>query len=246
MVAYKRPIFVRISLSRPREASSKSMRPFTGLWALCALAGLATAWLPGEHRDIESIDGQNLFNRTVPSSSATDKRWLPASGKIRGVDLGTLFVFEPWIAESAWSDMGCGGQQSEFDCVSHLGQSAANSAFQSHWSSWITKDDITQMQSYGLNTIRIPVGYWLREDIVYSDSEHFPQGGLSYLGQVCGWAADAGFYIIIDLHGAPGAQVAKNADTGQVGVVMSPRKICLMLTTQPVCPDRRLLRGLSV
>ncbi|KAL2007894.1 hypothetical protein VTN00DRAFT_7876 [Thermoascus crustaceus] len=191
------------------------MKPFTGFWALCTLSGLATAWLPGDHRDIESIDGRNLFNRTVPSSSAADKRWLPASGKIRGVDLGTLFVFEPWIAESAWSDMGCGGQQSEFDCVSHLGQSAANSAFQSHWSSWITKDDITQMQSYGLNTIRIPVGYWLREDIVYSDSEHFPQGGLSYLEQVCGWAADAGFYIIIDLHGAPGAQVAKNADTGQ-------------------------------
>ncbi|KAL1970318.1 hypothetical protein VTN77DRAFT_5478 [Rasamsonia byssochlamydoides] len=188
------------------------MKTVTTLSTLSALCGLATAWLPGVHKDIYSVDGQNHFNKTAGSA---DKRWLPASGKIRGVDLGSLFVFEPWIAENAWSQMGCGGKQSEFDCVSALGQSAANSAFASHWGSWITKDDITQMQSYGLNTVRIPVGYWLKEDIVYSDSEHFPQGGLSYLEQVCGWASDAGFYIIIDLHGAPGAQVPQNPDTGQ-------------------------------
>jgi hypothetical protein len=72
------------------------------------------------------------------------------------------------------------------------------------------------MQSYGLNTIRIPVGYWMDESLVYADSEHFPQGGLHYLSQLCGWASDAGFYIIIDMHGAPGAQVAANEDTGQV------------------------------
>lgn len=75
------------------------------------------------------------------------------------------------------------------------------------------------MQSYGLNAIRIPVGYWIREDLVYADSEHFPQGGLQYLEQICGWASDAGLYIIIDLHGAPGAQVAGNPDTGQVCLI---------------------------
>jgi hypothetical protein len=123
---------------------------------------------------------------------------------------------EPWMASTEWSNMGCGSYASEFDCISGLGQSQANSAFQSHWGSWITQSDISQMQSYGLNTIRIPVGYWLDESIVYADSEHFPQGGLSHLSQVCGWASDAGLYIIIDMHGAPGAQVATNADTGQV------------------------------
>ena len=55
----------------------------------------------------------------------------------------------------------------------------------------------------------------MMESIVY-DSEHFPQGGLTYLERVCGWASDAGFYIIIDMHGAPGAQVVQNSDTGQV------------------------------
>lgn len=53
------------------------------------------------------------------------------------------------------------------------------------------------------------------ESIVY-ESEHFPRGGAAYLERVCGWASDAGFYIIIDMHGAPGAQIPRNSFTGQV------------------------------
>lgn len=70
------------------------------------------------------------------------------------------------------------------------------------------------MVSYGLNTVRIPVGYWFLENIV-DKSEHFPQGGEKYLDQVVGWAKDAGLYVIIVLHGAPGAQ-ATDAFTGQL------------------------------
>ncbi|RAL66804.1 hypothetical protein DID88_007587 [Monilinia fructigena] len=80
---------------------------------------------------------------------------------------------------------------------------------------WITAEDISQMASYGLNTIRIPVGYWMMESLVYADSEHFPQGSFQYLEIICDAAANAGFYIIIDMHGAPGAQVASNPDSGQ-------------------------------
>lgn len=183
-----------------------------------------SAWLPGLDKTIITTDGFNPFNSTDAShnsttgsySNITTKRWLPASGKIRGVNLGSLFVFERWLGTTAWSDMGCGDTNSEFDCVVKLGQTQANAAFQAHWNSWITQDDISTMQSYGLNTIRIPVGYWILESLVYSDSEHFPQGAATYLERLCGWASDAGFYIIIDMHGAPGAQVAENADTGQV------------------------------
>ena len=177
----------------------------------------ASAWLPEEQKHIFSTNGNNLFSHNETAlGNKTSKRWLPASGKIRGVNLGSLFVFEPWLAQTEWSNMGCGAYASEFDCVSALGQNQANVVFQSHWNTWITQDDISQMQSYGLNTVRIPVGYWMMEEIVYTDSEHFPQGGLGYLERVCGWASDAGFYIIIDMHGAPGAQVAQNPDTGQV------------------------------
>jgi len=205
----------------------------------------ARAWLPGLDKIITTHNGTNLFNSTdapynnstnTHFNSTTNKRWLQASGKIRGVNMGSLFVFEPWIGSTEWNNMGCGNTNSEFDCTVQLGQAQANSVFQNHWNTWITQNDIWQMQSYGLNTIRIPVGYWILESIVYSDSEHFPQGGFSYLERLCGWASDAGFYIIIDMHGAPGAQVPTNPDTGQVS---SPKPIhenaiLTSLTVRPI------------
>ncbi|KAI4255148.1 MAG: hypothetical protein LQ352_002719, partial [Teloschistes flavicans] len=180
-------------------------------------ATLSYAWLP-------IAQDESVFrDRDLPQAPLGPQddenatmRWLPTSGKIRGVNLGSQFIMEPWMANDEWNKMGCEGQQSEFDCVNKLGQAQADSVWATHWATWTTKDDIAKMQSYGLNAIRIPVGYWMREDLVYSDSEHFPKGGLAYLEKICGWASDAGFYIIIDLHGAPGAQISNNADTGQV------------------------------
>lgn len=106
--------------------------------------------------------------------SALASAWLPGSGKIRGVNVGSMFVYEPWMDQTEWSNIGCGGQQSEFDCVSSLGQDGANGAFQGHWESWINANDLDEMMSYNLNTIRIPLGYWLKEDLVDS-SERFPK-----------------------------------------------------------------------
>lgn len=197
-ITFSSPSPTSQSTQQKRIKMSKSK--LSALSLLTSLS-LTTAWLPETDKQITSTAGTNLFSAS--------------NGKIRGVNLGSQFVFEPWIAESAWSALGCQGQNSEFDCVSSLGQDAANDAFAKHWASWITQDDIAQMASYGLNTIRVPVGYWLREDLVYRDSEHFPMGGEAYFEKVCRWASDAGMYIIVDLHGAPGAQTPQNAFTGQ-------------------------------
>lgn len=210
-------------------------------YLLLASATAVSAWLPGEHKSLVARDGQNLFNNdTVPSSYS--KRWLPASGKIRGVNLGSQFIVEPWMASNEWNNnMGCNNACSEFDCVSALGQSQADSVWAAHWARWITQDDINEMVSYGLNTIRIPVGYWIDESLKY-DSEHFPNGGLAYLEQICGWASDAGMYIIIDLHGAPYAQDPQQPFTGQVS---SPLHVDI-LSNETVCPFSWLLSARSI
>lgn len=175
------------------------------------LGSLAAAWLPKEtdyfRRDESSavVDGSRTY---------VGRRQM-ASYEIRGVNLGSLFIVEPWMARTEWESMGCGNAASEFDCVVALGQDKANAAFTKHWESWITEQDLDTIKSYGLNTIRVPIGYWIKEDLVYKDSEHFPQGGLAYLDRLVGWASDRNLYIILDLHGAPGAQVAQNPFTGQ-------------------------------
>jgi aryl-phospho-beta-D-glucosidase BglC (GH1 family) len=190
---------------------------------LAALATVAQAWLPAD----------KLLNH---DNSTISKRWLPANGKIRGVNLGSLFIIEPWMANDAWNAMGCGGKNSEFDCMMALGQAKGDAAFQSHWNSWITQNDLQQMVNLGLNTIRIPVGYWMREDIVWRDSEWFPKGGFPYLQRICNDAANLGMYIIMDLHGGPGAQVAKNSFTGQVSTLSNPFLIINTLTSPSSSP----------
>lgn len=186
----------------------------------------ASAWLPVRDKRIYNKNGKDIFKREpqkvdkllnsayydpiAKPRQSNSKRWMSAQAndhRVRGVNLGSLFVFEPWLAEDQWSAIGCGGQNSEFDCGLSLGQDGVNSAMQSHWGSFYNQTDFSDMVNLGLNTVRIPVGYWMYENVVDSSSEPFPQGGFSYLQTVCGWASDEGMFIIIDLHGAPGAQV---------------------------------------
>ncbi|KAM6519491.1 hypothetical protein FALCPG4_013122 [Fusarium falciforme] len=181
--------------------------------ALAALASSAHAWLPTDNSHV-GPNKRDVTLFTYPLQPGSNKRWLPSSNKIRGVNLGSLFVYEPWIDGQEWANTGCEGEKSEFDCVMNKGQDSADKAFQEHWKRFITQEDLDEMASYGLNTIRVPLGYWLKEDLVDA-SEHFPKGGLDYLTQLCGWASDRGFYIILDLHGAPGAQEPNQPFTGQ-------------------------------
>src|SRR5438034_3175420 len=117
--------------------------------ALLGCATFANAWLPAERG---LFGGDEVSGKIRAGSERTSKRWLPfpSIDKIRGVNLGGMFVFEPWMAQAEWKSMGCGEiatTPSEFDCVLKLGQDAADKAFQAHWSRYITKDDIDTMAS---------------------------------------------------------------------------------------------------
>ncbi|KAF5234846.1 hypothetical protein FANTH_11940 [Fusarium anthophilum] len=189
------------------------MRTIPFITAVVALTSSANAWLPNaEPRAMNQRDNE-IFVYPLRTDS-NNKRWLPATKKIRGVNLGSLFIYEPWIDSQEWANTGCEGERSEFDCVMNKGQDIADKNFEAHWKRWINQTDLDEMLSYGLNTIRVPLGYWLKEDLV-DNSEHFPKGGLEYLTQLCGWASDRGLYIILDLHGAPGAQEPNQPFTGQ-------------------------------
>ncbi|KAL8331292.1 hypothetical protein RB593_001973 [Gaeumannomyces tritici] len=149
--------------------------------AVAALAVSAVhAWLPGagpEKRSIVDLDGFSLFNGSHGGGS-TGRRWLSASGKLRGVNLGSLFIVEPWMMWSEWAaGMGCEvkDKNSEFDCMTKLGQSEGDRKFKEHWGNFIKEADFNEMIDSGLNTVRIPLGYWMMEEIVYWDSEHFPR-----------------------------------------------------------------------
>ncbi|KAF2444221.1 glycoside hydrolase family 5 protein [Karstenula rhodostoma CBS 690.94] len=180
---------------------------------LVLLAASVHAWLP-QDRDLAA------FNRTY---NAHAKRVAALPSKIRGVNLGGWLVSEPWLMKKEWTQViGCpdcsdcnnGGKCSEFDCVSAIGQSAADAGFNKHYAGWITPADIQKIHDAGLNTVRIPIGYWSLRALVDS-SEHFPTMDLQYLDAVIQKAADLGMFVVMDLHAAPGAQKTNDAFTGQ-------------------------------
>lgn len=119
------------------------------------------------------------------------------------------------MAESSWSRIGCSSYNDEWACVEGIGQAKADAGFKTHWDTWTTESDIKLMADIGLNALRIPVGFWIRESLVYDD-EHYPRGGLPYLDRIVGWCKKYGIYVIMDLHAAPGVQTPNEQFTGHV------------------------------
>jgi glucan endo-1,6-beta-glucosidase len=156
---------------------------------LTALVATAHAWLPSA-RNMTNHEGNSLFESrdsasttsSSSSSGAPSRRWLPGTLPVRGVNLGSMFVVEPWMASNEWANvLQCGSTGSEFDCVNMLGQATANANWAKHWSSWITESDLDTMVSYSLNTIRIPVGYWIWEALKY---DRYAGLLLTYYGRI--------------------------------------------------------------
>lgn len=116
---------------------------------------------------------------TIVGLATLASAWLPES-TIRGVNAGSQYIVEKWMVGTIWTDkLKCSGTESERACIEVAWGNdvdAASTAWKDHWDTWITQEDIQNMVSYGLNTIRIPVGFWMKEDLVNSTVEHFPKG----------------------------------------------------------------------
>ncbi|KAJ2049724.1 hypothetical protein GGH13_008873 [Coemansia sp. S155-1] len=125
---------------------------------------------------------------------------------VRGVNLGGLFVLEPWITPSLFSEWELTPQSPVVDEWSYctvLGKTECMRRLNSHWESWVQESDISTLASMHINTLRIPIGYWaLAPDL----SEPYVQGQIPYLRRILDWAAAYNLRVILDLHGVPGSQ----------------------------------------
>ncbi|KAK9489898.1 glycoside hydrolase superfamily [Lipomyces doorenjongii] len=132
---------------------------------------------------------------------------------IRGVNVGGWLILEQWLGGDIWNT--APDASDEYSFCNSLGQDAAFSALQQHWSTWFTKDTVNELASYGINALRIPIGYW---SVVKDQSQPYVMGAMDYLDQALGWAEDAGLKVWIDLHGIPGSQNGFD-NSGRAGAV---------------------------
>ncbi len=137
---------------------------------------------------------------------STQKRQISfnySNDKVRGVNLGGWFVIEPFITPSLFEVFGDTPPIDEWTYSQALGKSEALSRLENHWATWITEEDFADMRSYGINLVRIPIGYWAFH---LQPSDPYVQGQENYLDQAINWARQNGIKVWIDLHGAPGSQ----------------------------------------
>ncbi|KAJ7282090.1 glycoside hydrolase family 5 protein [Mycena rebaudengoi] len=141
--------------------------------------------------------------------------------KIYGVNLGSWMVLEPWMLPQEWLDM---GGERNCDCGTCIGSEFAfakaypdtvDEKFAAHWDSWFNQAEVDALVAAGINTVRIPLGYWIVEPLVRRDTEFFPRGGLEHLRRGLKQLKKAGIVAILDHHALPGAQAENQQFAGR-------------------------------
>ncbi|KAF8584224.1 glycoside hydrolase family 5 protein [Ramaria rubella] len=93
---------------------------------------------------------------------------------------------------------------SEWGLMKKLGQEKGDLVFQQHWETWFTQSDVNNIKNAGLNTVRIPLGFWIIEDLVDRQTEFYARGGLKQLKRGIQQLKSAGINALLDFHAMPG------------------------------------------
>lgn len=167
-----------------------TMREATCIAALLLVCGVACGQQPvfvhQQGRYLVAPDGKHLM--------------------LRGINLGN------WLEPEGYMFKLEGGPQSPreieefFDEL--VGPEDAARFWREYRDDYITEADIKAIRREGFNSVRIPLHYrFFTGDPGSSGGE-----GFELLDRVIKWSHDAGLYVVLDLHCAPGGQTGTNID----------------------------------
>ncbi|KAI0673044.1 glycoside hydrolase [Trametes maxima] len=129
----------------------------------------------------------------------------------QSVNLGSWFVHEQWMTPSLFT-CAAGNQISELDIASGWGSvGGARSVLELHWDTFVTEDDFHYLASIGINTVRLPIGYWSLGPDFCGGTPFEPvadvyRNSWPRVVRTINMASDSGIGVLVDLHGAPGSQ----------------------------------------
>ncbi|KAJ2396500.1 hypothetical protein GGI05_001089 [Coemansia sp. RSA 2603] len=146
-------------------------------------------------------------DESAPEAAETDTASATDLATIRGVNIGGVFLIEPFIKPSLFDQFlnlsEADRPVDEWTFSQTLGKEEARKQLEDHWDTFVTKEHLEQLVDSGINWIRIPIGYWAFN---LTDSEPFVDGQVPYVERILEWSRDLGLSVELDLHGAPGSQ----------------------------------------
>ncbi|KAK9741072.1 hypothetical protein RND81_03G079300 [Saponaria officinalis] len=163
---------------------------------------IAEATTPGEMETFQIIRNANDSSRV--RIRATNGLFLQAKTQ----DLVTA----DYAGDGGWEDnnpsvfvmMILRTRQGEYQITNGYGPDKAPQVMKEHWKTFTVEDDFKFISENGINTVRIPVGWWTTKDP--TPPKPFVGGSLIALDNAFVWAQKYGIKVIVDLHAAPGAQ----------------------------------------
>ncbi|KAI3852308.1 hypothetical protein MKX03_018953 [Papaver bracteatum] len=100
------------------------------------------------------------------------------------------------------------------------GYEEAKKVLDEHRSSFVTQQDFQFLSRQGINTVRIPVGWWIKDDS--NPEPPYIGGSAEYLQKAFEWAKEYNIKCIIDLHAARGSQNGKEHSASRDGTIDWP------------------------
>ena len=133
--------------------------------------------------------------------------------KIKGINLGSYFVLEPYINPSLFYQfIGLNDKviSDSYTFCEYLGPYEANKQLVQHWDSWVTYEKIAKMKSYGINTIRVPISDWMfiPYDVfdIEQSSKKCYSNSLYYLDKIFDYADNLELNVLLDIHAVKDSQ----------------------------------------
>ena len=148
----------------------------------------------------------------VPAAPASNGGANASFTRFRGVNLGSWLVLEKWMVPDLYRGTKV---EDEYSLCQTLGDQA-KARLDQHRETFITAEDFRWIRDCGLNSVRLPVGYWALEGPKpYVECGRFIQFALDQ-------AQQNGLKVLLDLHGAPGSQNGWD-HSGRVGPINWPQ-----------------------
>ncbi len=116
---------------------------------------------------------------------------------VKGVNLGNWLVLEKWMSPALFDGTTA---EDEYYLPSQLSKEVYEARIKIHRAEYITEGDFVRIKAMGLDTVRIPVPYF-----IFGDRPPFI-GCIAELDKAFNWAERYGLQILIDLHTAPDSQ----------------------------------------
>lgn len=135
--------------------------------------------------------------------------------KCHGVNLGGWLVVEHWMTKNAelwWGLSSDDADRGEYTAMNRTRPELGAQRAKAHRDAFITERDIEAIARVGLNTVRVPVGYWIvgfdRHDAANKGEWRvFAPHALDYLDRlVREWAVKHNVAVLVSMHAAKGSQ----------------------------------------